>query len=186
MWPSCPLPPPELDAIVAKTLSELFRLPHGRIPAWVLANLKALGWSAQLVDIHAMNRAAMARAFARSEQLIDNLIGDRDRATDSVGSHFPLTALSRPRFGGWHSRLLISQLRTNLIEITSIHTFPTDNTIPKMQAYFHKILLPVIPDDHFVTLSTERLQAPLIRLPFVMDFAACAAGIFGIIRGVNR
>ena len=34
--------PPELDAIVAKTLSKLFRLPRGCFPAWVLANLKAL------------------------------------------------------------------------------------------------------------------------------------------------
>ena len=61
-----------------------------------MANLKALGWSAQIVDIHAMNRAAMARVFARSEQLIRDLINDRDRAASNMGHHFPLTALNRP------------------------------------------------------------------------------------------
>ncbi len=46
------------------------------------------------------------------------------------------------------------------MEIASIHTFPTDNTTPKVQAYFHKILLPAIPDEHFVNLYAERLQVP--------------------------
>ncbi len=104
-----------------------------------------------------MNRAAMARAFARSEQLVTNLIDDRNRATDSMRSHFPLAALSRPPFGDWHNWLLIFQIRRNYMEIASIHTFPTDNTILKVQAYFHKILLLAIPDDHFANLLAHGL-----------------------------
>ncbi len=77
MWLIVIHPAPELRGIVAATLSRL-RLPHGRIPAWVLANLKSLGFSAQFTDIRTMNKAAMARAFLRSAQLVNRLNGDRD------------------------------------------------------------------------------------------------------------